>query len=547
MTQATQVPINSKPVSRSWHIAAWCGIGVGMVAMFVHVILRMWSSWFPAWYRHDLGLMDRFTEGDSYYTHGPLVLVVSFLLMAVMVLRTRIAVRPQKRLGRMAIVACLLLYLAGCLVDMTVVRVTAWIFLLGAMTLEFWGWAALRRLLFPILFLMFMVPMPTWIIADINLALRLAATQWGVAIANFVGVMAEHSGSLILMNDDKQMVVGNVCSGLRTLISLLAFGAIYAYVCRLRGWWRIGLFAMSIPVALVANCIRIASIVIVAEVWDVPTATGAYHDNSGIVVFVLAFLMMFGLEKLVITAHRWVDKPMKIPPLLPDVRPKGDWRQERVMFLNISKRKLAVLTVLMIALGLTSWWLDRPKASMWSNTIAQHSLPATLVVNDVRLGSLDMPLSESVLTLLNTRDYLNRTYSGLDLPVDVCVVFSKDNPSSTHPPELCLEAGGGDSILANDIDVEGIEGIRSLPCRELVVRQANSMTYFIYTFKYGRSYTSRFGKQHLLVFMKSRITGGASGALIRISTPITGSLEEARQRALDVMRVSMPYLDQSLN
>ncbi len=86
-------------------------------------------------------------------------------------------------------------------------------------------------------------------------------------------------------------------------------------------------------------------------------------------------------------------------------------------------------------------------------------------------------------------------------------------------------------------------------CRELGVQQNGQTAYYIYTFKYGPSYTGRFGKQQIMVLLKSRIFGNASGALIRVSTPMEAGedMVQAGQRAKDFMRAALPYLDQGLN
>ena len=147
------------------------------------------------------------------------------------------------------------------------------------------------------------------------------AADWGVTLADALGVIIERSGNRVFIgNIDpeikiKTLVIANVCNGLRTLISMLAFGSLYCYVCRLRGLWRLGLFAMTVPVAVVANSVRIVSLILVADIWTPEVATGAYHDWSGIFIFVLAFLMMFGIEWIVLWARKAAGRPAEVLPL----------------------------------------------------------------------------------------------------------------------------------------------------------------------------------------------------------------------------------------
>jgi EpsI family protein len=271
------------------------------------------------------------------------------------------------------------------------------------------------------------------------------------------------------------------------------------------------------------------------------------------VVFVLAFLMMFGLEKLILAAHRWVKRPIKVQPLFGDLVPRSEAGRQG-LFRQASSPALLVLSVLGILMGVAAWRLDRPPNAIYVQNNAAKALPADLSVQDNKLSCTEMTLDENTLTLLNTRDYLYRRYSGLDKPVDICIIFSKDNPTSSHPPELCLTAGGGDVLVSNDVVLDRVPEMLPVDCRELVVqqRQGGLLTYYVYTFKYGKSYTKRFAWQQVWLFFKSRLFGGdASGALIRVSTPIANndsrSIDEARRRAQEFMRASLPYLDRGLD
>ena len=527
-------------------IAFWALV-VGLCALFSRVLYKMWFGWFPGWIREDLGLYDRLVKGESYYTHGPLILMVSGIIIALLVARTRIPVKPRAWLGWICAGLSLLLYAAACLIDTNLVRSTALISLLGSLVLMLWGWAALKRLWFPIAFLLFMVPQQMWLISDLNLSLKLRATDWAVEGVKLLGIVASRSGAEVLLSGGKTLVVGNVCSGLRTVISLLAFGALYAFVCRLPGLWRLGIFALALPVALVSNGLRIISIILVAHIWGVEVATGAYHDNSGIVVFILAFLAMFGVEKFVLLAARKLGRPINDAHLYAGARlseeERGQWRR---MLAAAGNRNALVVGVLGIVLGLGAWWLERPRPAVWVGNVAAGALPANLEVEGKSLYSTNIELSEDVLTILGTRDYLYRQYWGLVEPVDMCIIFSRDNPTSTHPPEVCLGAMGGETFLAQDVELDGIPGMGSLGCRELAIREGDQTNYYLYTFKFGNSYTARFGSQQAMLFVQSRFGAAMGGALIRVSTPVNGSLEEARARSMAFMKAAIPYLDKGL-
>ena len=94
------------------------------------------------------------------------------------------------------------------------------------------------------------------------------------------------------------VVVEDVCSGLRSLIALMALGALFAYWMK-SGWLqKTVLFFSSIPIAIITNMLRIMILSIISEFWGIQYITGFTHGLSGILVFMLAFLFLSKVEKL---------------------------------------------------------------------------------------------------------------------------------------------------------------------------------------------------------------------------------------------------------
>ena len=401
---------------------------------------------------------------------------------------------------------------------------------------------------FPLFLLVFMVPLPEVSIAQLNFRLKMWAADWGVSIATNLGVIVERQGNRVLLEGDKNLVIANVCNGLRTLISLLAFGSLYAYVCRLRGVWRIALFAMSVPVAVVANSFRIVTLILVADIWDVETATGWYHDTSGVLVFVLAFLLMFGLEKLVLGVRRMVGRPAKILPLfhgaLRDENDQDQWVDMKLA--GGTRTGLAAAMVMVLSAG-GAWWLNRSIPPVWNQEMARKAVPPVLRIGGQEWSSYEQKMDEQTLTVLETRDYMLRRYVRAGGPdIDFCVIFSQDNRKGTHPPDLCLEGGGQDIVAAADVVLGEVPNRGSLRCRELVVQSSTQSQYFLYTYKCGNIYTESFWVQQFIIFTNGLLNRDASGALIRVSTPIRTTVEDARQRSTEFFKVAIPYLDAAL-
>lgn len=535
--------------SASLPLLMWLLLVAALIAAFAHNFGEMWIRWFPRWHHGELGLYERITGGQSYYTHGPLVPLVSLLIGILLVRHTRIRVRPRRAVGLAVLILAILMHLVGSLARVNFVSGFALIGMVMGLILLVWGAEALRRLWFPVAFLLFMVPLPEVTISNFNFNLKMLAASWGVSLANMLGVTAERIGNRVLLDGDKSLVIANVCNGLRTLISLLAFGALYAYACQLRGLWRLGLFAASLGVALVSNTVRVVSLIVVADIWSVESAVGWYHDTSGILVFVLALLLMFGLERLVLWARKAVGRPAEVTPLFADVRrrrPEDDEQASRLWRAVVSPRGSVAVLLMAAAVG-GAMWMNRSIPPYWNTKAAEGALPRSLDVGGTLMYSHDIDLDQQTKDILETGDCLNRVYLAPGVAdMGFCIIFSRDNRKGTHPPDLCL-AGAGEGILAqNDLTAKSTDGRREVPCRELIVQAGQQRQYYLYTYKCGDSYTSSFLRQQFAIFLNGLLDRNSSGALIRVSTNVVTTVEDARQRSMQLLGVAIPHLDEKL-
>ncbi|MFN3467575.1 MAG: exosortase/archaeosortase family protein [Candidatus Brocadiales bacterium] len=241
----------------------------------------------------------RWLAADSYYSHGFVVPFIS----AYLVWKKRNYINGESQVdSRGTVVGLALLFSgiglhgAGLVFKISFISGLSLLPLLLGMVLYIYGWQAGRRLLFPILFLLAMIPLPLSLIADLSLKLKLFAAEVAVRVVSFIGIAVLREGSSIHFSDSF-LVVGDVCSGLRSLIALLAFGALFAYVSGLSTPLRAILFIASVPIALVANSVRIIVLCLIAKQWGSEVATGRVHDATGILIFIVAFILFFSLER----------------------------------------------------------------------------------------------------------------------------------------------------------------------------------------------------------------------------------------------------------
>jgi len=548
-TESIALPRAQGAADRRWLVLAAWGLFCAAIAVgFSHSFAEMWSRWFPLWDEPQLSLSDRIMEGESYYTHGPLIPLLSGIILLLLIRKTEVPTRGAPLAGLAALAFGVLLHLTAVFARVNFAQGFSLIFVLVAVVLTLWGWRALGRFWFPLALLVFMAPLPEVTIYDLNFRLKMMATQWGVSLANVFGVLADYSGNRVYLPGDKSLVVANVCNGLRTLISLLAFGALYAYISRMRGAWRMLLFAASVPVAVISNAVRIALLVFVADLVSVEAATGWFHDVSGLLIYAIAFALLFGLERLILWGRRAVGRPAKVLPLFHNVRRAEDNtdQERRLAGAIATPRGAAVLALLVLNAGV-ALLLHRQVPTTWTESVAANALPPTMPVGGRNLIATPRRLDRKTLGILETDDYFYSTYTAPGAaPMDFCIIFSHDNRKGTHPPDQCL-AGGGERILAKaDVLLTDAPGRGAVSCRELVIQSGTRKMYFLYTYKCGDAYTNSFWVQQATIFANGLLSRDASGALIRLSTPVDTDVDDARRRCLEFLRAAVPHLDENL-
>jgi exosortase len=248
-------------------------------------------------------MYDRWSAPDSYTSHGFLVPLISGYLIYTQ--RETLLREPRRpaATGMMLFVFGLLIFALSGLLRIYFTSGFALVICLTGMLAYWGGWNWVRRLWFPLLFLGFMLPLPEIAIARINLLLKLLVTRAAVMALDVVGVPVVMEGAKLQMQNG-DLVVGDVCSGLRSMSALIALGVLYAYIYGRRSWLTRGaLLGAVIPAALGANMLRIFLNVLFVhffgkELLFRPLYNSSFtgvvdlHLLSGFLVFIVALLTL---------------------------------------------------------------------------------------------------------------------------------------------------------------------------------------------------------------------------------------------------------------
>ena len=240
---------------------------------------------------------------DDNYSHGFFIIPISIYLFY----RQRhdlVSPAASAKSGMVVfILGCLGMILGVAASEYFTTRLSM-VIILSGIALYYLGTANFRKVWFSFFFLLFMIPIPAVIYNAATFPMQLFATKVSTGLLQVIGVPCVRHGNVIQL-PDYALEVLEACSGLRSLVTLMALGALYGYLT-LDGKLRpILLFIATIPVAIVTNIFRIFVTAIAAYAISTGFAEDFLHEISGLLVFVTALIMMLILGGIL----RWRKKP----------------------------------------------------------------------------------------------------------------------------------------------------------------------------------------------------------------------------------------------
>lgn len=234
-------------------------------------------------------MIDRWSVKDTYYSHGFLVPLISiFIAWLKRDKLAKLKVTPSGA-GWILFGTGMFIHILSALWRVYFSSGFSLLLVIVGLILLFLGKEHLKVLTFPISFLLFMIPLPLVAIANISFKLKTFAAAASTVIVRGLGVPVIREGS-IMKTMHAYLVVEDPCSGIRSLIALIALGALMAYFSHMPRSKKAGLFMSSVPIAISTNIIRIVALTMASEMYGSKFAMGFFHEAMGIMVFVFAFL-----------------------------------------------------------------------------------------------------------------------------------------------------------------------------------------------------------------------------------------------------------------
>jgi exosortase len=152
----------------------------------------------------------------------------------------------------------------------------------------------IKILAFPILFLLFMIPVPYSLLNFVSGPLQLIATKISANMISACSIPVYREGNMLYFVGT-QLEVAEACSGIRSIMSLTMLA--FAFASMMRDGWknRIILIVAAIPIAMIANIFRIAGTGVLANFYGDKVAKGFLHEFSGMAIFAFGFITLLGL------------------------------------------------------------------------------------------------------------------------------------------------------------------------------------------------------------------------------------------------------------
>ncbi|WP_085315227.1 exosortase B [Derxia lacustris] len=281
------IALTTQALPRLRSSLSWLLLGVGLLAMYLPTVAglarTMWSQ-------------------DSN-RHGPMVLGIALWLLLrgfgpALAAATQRGDRPRLLGGGLLLLVGLGFYIVGRAQALLMLEVGSLLPVLAGIGLACIGPRFVRRLWFPLVFLLFVIPLPTALVDAITQPLKTGVSTLAEQLLWWAGYPVARQG-VILSIGPFQLLVADACAGLNSLFTLEAVGVFYLNVVRHPSVLRnVGLAVLIVPVSFISNTLRVVTLALVTYHFGDAAGQGFVHYFAGILLFVIALLVLGLFDRL---------------------------------------------------------------------------------------------------------------------------------------------------------------------------------------------------------------------------------------------------------
>ena len=514
MTDATSAPAISVPTTREINYA-------GVFWLTVLVVSAAPIFW--------LGIDSLFTAWMTpEYSHGPLIPLISLYLF-LRELRQVPRRDPDAPVNRWPGIALILFSLVfgifGNLIRIPDVVAYAFIFWTGGVVLATMGWEQGKKHQLPVIHLIFMLPLPTFVYYQFTIFLQTISSEVGVWFVKLVGIPVFLEGNVIDLGIMK-LQVAEACSGLRYLFPILSFSYLFAILYRGPFWHKVVMFLAAAPITILMNSFRIGMIAVLVTHFGEGQAEGFLHWFEGWVIFGACIALLFVMA---IALQRLTPNPLPIRDAI-DLDFEGFGGEAQRVLRTPAARPMIAGAVMTIAIS--SAFLLTPSPERVDVPRDSFVLfPRALDGWQGRSSTLD----PNIERVLGATDYGNITYTdetGAGVNFFSAYYDKQTEGSGIHSPEVCLPVGGWEIFSIEPTELSFPDTVYgTFTLNRAVIQKGLSQQIVYYWFEQrGRRMTNDYAAKATVVY-DSLTMGRTDGALVRFTTPIMDGETEAQADA----------------
>lgn len=428
--------------------------------------------------------------------------------------------------GSILLLVSCLIYIASVIADIESIKRYTFILSLASIALNVGGWKLLRQVIFPLLLLLFALPLPYLLGAILTTKMQLVSSDLGVLLIRVMGLPVFQDGNVINMSGF-QMLVAEACSGLRYLYPLMAIALIITYFYCGGFFLKIGIFLLAIPITIGMNSLRIAITGLLIKLYGKQAAEGFLHDFEGWLVFAVAFVLlivsvwlMSSLKNLMLNERVSFSDRFNM-----DVKDEGMFLFSENEHKNLTSHRHTLVTyyslffsvIALISMS-TVFYLqvNSPEASIPKRS-QFTSFPFHLDQREI----YPELLSKSVKDVLRADDYFIADYKKLgaaDINLYIVYYENQKDGSALHSPKACLPGGGWRITESSTVDLTRF-GNTGKANRAIIEQNGQKLLVYYWIRQNANNYANEF-KARLSLLKQSISTGRTDGALIRVIRPI---------------------------
>jgi EpsI family protein len=407
----------------------------------------------------------------------------------------------------------------------------AWVVAVAGFVLVSRGWGALRRLAFPLGFVLFALPVPNRVLVPLQFALQSATTSAAAWALPVLGVPVERSG-FILSLPSGDLGVAEACSGVRSVTALTAIAAFVAW-SRGFGFARgLLLVLLSVPVIAGVNAIRVVVSGLLQEHAGADFVRGNWHEGLGIGMVLLGLGLIVALAGAI---GRAIPSPNPLPGAERGLSPPSPAGKGvgGLGFLALACSALATVAAQFLGAG------------------AEEELVAAAPLDQIphRIGAwegTDVPVAHEVAEMLTPDAISHRAYRdrGLGYEIHAWVMFwsSRNMVKGYHHPDVCWPNRGYRLARRDVTPLEAGGGVLPVTAREFT--RAGERQLILYWTQEGRRVWSEDDERRVQATGDShdwlgerlfrRAPPAATGRLVvLLGTPVWGDGTTIRKQTLD--------------